>query len=189
LKSELVTLLLAANVFFSFIVVAQEQNIQSGQDKRGLDSKRSLAAMESMPILDKYKGSRFVETRKLQSFSMRALLVCQLTEKILAVAKQTYLMRQTPEDLAKSMDIYREGQVCVEQTQKTISEYFRKSQAELQKLRPRAVDKLKAYHSTWLSVVRGMPRDVQHPDALEIEQQRDNRSVTAKETELDVELE
>src|SRR5262245_39416908 len=81
-KSERVTLLLAANVFFSFIVVAQEQDIQSGQDKRRLDSKRSLAAMESMPILDKYKGSRFVETRKLQSFSMRALLVCQLTEKI-----------------------------------------------------------------------------------------------------------
>lgn len=168
---------------------ASAQRPDPGTDvSNEIDAAKHMREIDAMPLLDQYKAQDFPETRRLQSFAARALLACQTYEKLAVTIKEYYLTVHEPKDLERAMGAHRETEICVEQAQKFAPAKFKRSQAEIQKRRPAAMEKLKAYFATWLSVMRGMPRDAKSSTLLDAQCAADTRLVVGKESELDVEI-
>ncbi len=130
---------------------------------------------------DKYKiAGPTPHTRALIRLIDFSLRVCHITEGVAAAATGV-----GKRDLASQMR--QSAQFCVSEAEAVFVEMYQKSQAELSREKPSALAALRSLGTTWLSMIRRVPR-FDSLGALQRSQERDAEELGRRRSELDLEL-
>lgn len=119
-------------------------------------------------------------TKGLGALTMTSLRFCHVYESLYAISA-------TLGSADKTKEIHENASFCVEEAQAVFPVVLQKAQSELATRKPAALDKLKALGTTWLTLIRRIPR-LEHVETLRRMQREEMNQLEQKQSELDMEL-
>ena len=130
---------------------------------------------------EKYKiNAPNPHTKALERLANLGLAMCQLWESLGALAAE--VGRRDVE--SESRD---QARTCASEAEVAFGDLYQKSQREIAGVKPSAVGKLQLLASTWLSMIRRIPR-IETPSLLHRLQQQEKDEILRRQSELDIEL-
>ena len=150
---------------------------ESAQLRRREEWQKFYAAFQD----DRYKPAGAIpRTRALERLISLSVGFCHIYEGTAALAYGAG-QRDRASELTDS------ARFCASEAEIVFSEMYQKSQAELSREKPSALTKLRALGTSWLSIIRRIPR-FEASGALRNSQETEKEELGRRRSELDMEL-